>query len=234
MPGVRLILLGLASTSGRKVNRMTDFKIASFSGETSFLFSELADYIWKMRHQLEQLVIKEREITATEFDGDSMRFRQAMESWKHEHLFPNALHYSFIVLLFITIEDRLKRACDLIHRANNLPLRAKDLRGDSIEQGMIFLEKLASVLRSELSFWPKVSDLVKVRNCIVHTNGHIELSRDKAYLKELIKKNPEHLKVSDHPAPEDQLLIIEHSYCMLSTRDAREFFDEICEKAGIP
>lgn len=50
---------------------MTVFKIANFSGETSYLFSELADYIWKMRRQLEQLVVEEQEITATEFDGDS-------------------------------------------------------------------------------------------------------------------------------------------------------------------
>ncbi len=213
---------------------MAKFKIANFAGETSFLFSELADYIWKMRHQLEQLVIKERDITAKEFDGDSLRFRQAMESWKHDYLFPNALHYSFIVLMFITIEDHLKKTCDLIQQANNTPLRAKDLRGDSIEQGMIFLDKLAGIPRSELSYWPQISDLVKIRNCTVHTNGHIELSRDKAYLKELIKKNPDHLKLSDHEAPEDKLLIIEHSYCMLSTRDAREFFEEICRKAGIP
>jgi hypothetical protein len=212
---------------------MTEFKIANFSGETSFMFSELADYIWKMRAQLNQLIVKEKEITTDGFSGYTLRLRQAMEEWKHNHLFPNALHYSFIMLLFLTVEDRLKKICDLLQQIKNLPLRSKDLRGDSIEQGMIFLDKLAGISRNDIKHWPKITDLLKIRNCIVHTSGRIEFSRDKAYLKELIQKNPKHLRLSDDSSPEDKVIIVEHSYCMLSTSVAREFFEEVCEKAGI-
>ncbi|HYX71535.1 MAG TPA: hypothetical protein VE732_02085 [Nitrososphaera sp.] len=212
---------------------MADFKMSKFSDETFFIFSELADYVWKMREHLDHLIIKEKEITLSGFSGSALRLRQGIEEWKHNQLFPNALHYSFIMLLFITVEERLKKICDLVQQKKNLPLRSKDLRGDSIEQGMIFLDKLAGISRDDIKHWPKITDLLKIRNCIVHTSGRIEFSRDKAYLKELIQKNPEYLKLSAHNPPEDKVLIVEHPYCMQSTKDAQEFFEEICEKAGI-
>ena len=98
---------------------------------------------------------------------------------------------------------------------------------------MIFLDKLVGIPRSDLLHWPEVSDLSQIRHCIVHASGHIESSNPKKQLLRLVQKQPDHLKLSAHESPEDRVLIIEHSYCIVSTEHARSFFKEIREKAAI-
>lgn len=179
---------------------------------------------------LSQLKNKEH---AKTFIGPGSTLRQIATSHIFDHDFPNALHYSYVVLLFIAIEDGLRKTCDFIQQSNTLPLKAKHLKGDAIERCMLFLDKLAGIPRSDLHHWHQVSDLSKVRHCVVHSSGRVALSRDKEYLLELVQKRPDHLKPSNHGNSEDKVLIVEHSYCILSTDDARNFFKEIFQKARI-
>ncbi len=209
-----------------------DFDKTNFRLEIEVSFVRLSHYLEKMGEQLNALSVKERE-QARIFSGRGYALYQLATSGIYDHEFPNTLHYSYIVLLFITIEDCLNKTCDLLHQANKLPLRAKDLRGDAIGQCMRFLDKLAGIPRDDLLYWPQISDLSQIRNCIVHTSGHIELSRDKKHLLELVQKQPDALKLSEHENHEDRVLVVEHSYCMHSTENARNFFKEILEKAGM-
>ncbi len=209
-----------------------DFDKTNFRLEIEVSFVRLSHYLEKMGEQLNALSVKERE-QARIFSGRGYALYQLATSGIYDHEFPNTLHYSYIVLLFITIEDCLKKTCDFLQLSNNLPLRAKDLRGDAIERCMTFLDKLAGIPRSDFLYYPQVSDLSQIRHCIVHTSGHIEFSDTKKHLLELVRKQPELLKLSDHENPEDRVLIVEHAYCVLGTENARSFFKEILEKTEI-
>ncbi len=69
------------------------------------------------------------------------------------------LNYSFVVLVFITIETRLMKACDLISKSRALPVRAKDMAGNGFERYMSFLTKLVNIPREKLTLWPRISRL---------------------------------------------------------------------------
>lgn len=209
-----------------------DFDKTNFRLDIDASFVRLSVYIEKMGEQLKALAVEEKERAMT-FSGQGYTLRQFAISHIYDHDFPNVLHYSYIVLLFITIEDCLKKTCDFLQASKKLPLKSKDLQGDAIERCMTFLDKLAGIPRNDLLYYPQVSDLSQIRHCIVHTSGHIEFSNHKKHLFELARKQPELLKLSDHENPEDRVLIVEHAYCVLGTESARSFFKEILEKTGI-
>ena len=162
----------------------------------------------------------------------SHRPRWHSERWQHNRLFPMALNYSFVVLLFIEIETRLQQTCDLLKKLKGLPLRARDLRGDNIEQCVLFLEKFLEIQRNDLPDWQNISDLSKIRHCIVHTAGRIKDSKDNKYLRTLLGKYPHYFSLSTTD-PESELLIIDHQYCLAAADFGKSFFEGIFQKTGL-
>ena len=197
-----------------------------FSLETFDTFNGLIDYVWKARQMFNDLRKRERDNLML-MPEEARTFRWDFESRHHDYLFPMALHYSFIVLIHIEVEARLKATCDIIQKMRGIPLNARDLRGDTIEQCMIFLDKLVGIPRDKFSYWPDIADLAKIRNCIVHASGRIEKSRDKVYLHRLVQQKPNFLYLSDATDLEDKQLVLKHDYCMYMTAHAREFFVEL-------
>jgi hypothetical protein len=204
----------------------------SFCLDTLHLFEDLADYIWKARKQFNKLRKEEWE-KLNSFAEEIRPLRWALESRRLDHIFPMTLHYSFVVLIFLEIENRLKITCDVIKQVRELPLRSKDLRGDTLEQCMLFLDKFVSIGREQVVNWQAISDLAKVRNCIVHTNGRVEDSKDKIYLYTLIKKHPEFFKLTETSLVEEGRLMVEHNYCFTTTAKAKDFFEDIFVKTKL-
>lgn len=160
-----------------------------FWQDTMFEFNDLGDYIWKFNKHID--AIREEEISKLDAyfpDDPKLRaYRWLDESRKLDHSFPTALNYSFVVLVYITLETRLLRICSLLHESRKLPLRAKDLSGSGLERSMAFLEKLGGLSRQRLPLWTQIRKLATIRNCIVHTSGFLEYSNDKKELLALIK-----------------------------------------------
>jgi hypothetical protein len=199
--------------------------------ETLNTFMDLADYIWKAREQFNKLREYEQ-ARLGDFPEAVRPLRAALEGPRHDSIFPRALHFSFTVLIFIEIENRLRTTCDIYQKAHGVPIRARDLRGDSIEQCMLFLDKFANVPRNSIVNWLDIADLIKVRNCIVHSSGRIDESRDKSYLEELIRKKPEYFRLEELDNGEKQL-IVEHRYCFWLTKQARDFFQDTFLRTGL-
>lgn len=49
-----------------------------------------------------------------------------------EEILSEALYYSFVILLYGIVEDKLRQTCDLIFETKKFPLRAKEINGDVI------------------------------------------------------------------------------------------------------
>ncbi len=142
--------------------------------------------------------------------------------------FPNSFRYSFIVLLFIHFEQLLQELCDLLAQINNLP---KVSKVGVLKSCGKFLETFLGIKRDVLSKWSRVIELCKLRNCIVHTRGIIDKSRECKYLEELTSKT-NFLTLSNYGNM--RRIIINKNYCMLLTADIRDFFYEIFKLIDFP
>lgn len=207
-------------------------KIDFFRIETANIFHGLTEYQKTMEAQLP--IIQEREQSSIEkFRDDNLRnalpYESMMEEydWVYEYFFPRSLRYSFIVLLYLVIEHQLNQLCDEIKKRRNLPIRSNEMNGDALKRSKVYLQKVAGI---SIKNWETLEDLSKVRNCIVHALGKVELSKDDKHLKLLVKKNIG-LSISGKESQEEGFLIVNAEYCESAVRIAEQFFDEIFDAA---
>ncbi len=192
-----------------------------FRFETRITLEELSEYIESAESSFEAF----RDMS----EDPEMGFSIVTD----EDVFARSLHFSFVVLLHLIVEDRLKRTCEYVQKIKALPLQFKDLRGDTLEQCMTFLVKLAGVQREKLSRWQDITDLYKVRNCIVHASGNVGDSRDKDRLEKLASQKPSFFSIYKHLIYEEEELRISLGYCIDVTKAAIEFFQSLFDALGI-
>ncbi|MBI5874957.1 MAG: hypothetical protein HZB81_03790 [Deltaproteobacteria bacterium] len=217
--------------------------LESYIQETILEFESLADCIWKFNLHIADLRKEEMGKLDLYFPNDP---KVQMWRWKHEsrlleYVFPKALNYSFAVFVYIEIETRLMRLCNLLQEEFKLPIKATDLRGQGTEKYIEYLNKLIGISNDEIALLDAIRSLGKIRNCIVHTNGFIGESKDnkeieriiqkELYLKEQDRNNPKRerkLVVIEKMAGEHRLKVDMH-YPFLSCAYARDFFIELYE-----
>ncbi|MBI5301389.1 MAG: hypothetical protein HY868_04560 [Chloroflexi bacterium] len=150
----------------------------------------------------------------------------------YENYFPHFLRYSLIVTIVMILETQMIRLCDKIKLDRGLSMRSKDLKGDTLNQCKRYLEDVAN-LSLEQSLWDHIVDLSKVRNCIVHAMGDIELSNDRNHLRELVRRN-QGLRIGDtvFSGLEKNILDLSPEYCRRSIQNVLTLFDNIFKAAG--
>lgn len=200
--------------------------------ETEFAFDSLADYLDIIENQFESVRKLERnripqnppaglsEEELAEWQSEIQFFED-----RYERDFPSKIRYSFVVLLYIVLETRLKAVCDEISKRRSLELRESDLKGAAIERAKAFLEKVAKLPSGDRMVWQRVRDFQKVRDCVVHTNGQIERSRDKERLNKLCREN---LGLSSEAGS----LMIERHYCTKMLEITKRYFGHLFDSAG--
>ncbi len=183
-----------------------------------------------MEKSLDELFKVEQE-KLKHFNDYKKDIRWALESWQLKTFFPSSLRYSFVVLLHIHVEQNLHKICELISQINKLPIKEKDLKGDIIERFVKYFDKFLSIKITEFTKWPKVIELSKIRNCIVHTGGEIDKSKDLKYLEDLIRKTD----LLDSSSQKTlRRIIIKRDYCMILTAGMRDFFYDILKFLNFP
>ena len=199
---------------------------------TEFAIDNIQDYVETMEVQFDTLRKLEKEkIPQNQPPGlseeDYAEWQAEINFFeeRYERDFPSKIRYSFLVLLYIVFETRLRAACDEITRRGNLDLKEKELKGSPIERARIFLEKVAKVAVKDQVTWQSIVDFQKVRDCIVHLNGRVENSRDKERIQNLCNKN---LGLSIDAGS----LIVGHKYCSKTLETVRQFFDRMFTEAG--
>lgn len=204
--------------------------------ETDFAFRSLKDYLEMVEKQFE--AIREIERARTNLTPPPGLTEEEYQEWyseyqaevlyfedRYEHDFPSKTRYSFVVLLHIVLEDRLRATCNEIQKRRNLPITEKDLKGAPLERVSIFLKKIAGIDYNDQAGWQKLKDLQMIRDCIVHTNGKIDESRDKKRIYDLSKKN---IGISS----EDGSLAVDKSYCICALEAISAYFTGLLDCAG--
>ena len=212
---------------------MSPMKIEFFRVETSALFDQLAEYHEKMEIQLgltqqneeEQLRSQAR---AEAWDPDEFFAMLDTIHRSYDFIVPRYFRYSFIVLLFLVLENRLNQLCDEVKNRHDLPVRASEFKGGIIQRAKTYLRKMAGIKDVD---WAYVEDLSKIRNCIVHGMGKINLSTNEAHLKQVALRE-EGLEISENGFGEEGILLVSADYCSQAVQNVKAFFDEVFDSAG--
>jgi hypothetical protein len=204
-----------------------------FRIDTTNILDGLGEYLEKLEAQLPDIQTNERkniEAWAEKESVDPAEFDAAFDEyrWTYGYFFPRSLRYSFIVLLFLVLENQLGLLCDEIKKRRNLNLQVTDFSGSALKRAKSYLEKVVGITGVD---WENVEDLSKIRNCIVHTLGNVLLSRDTERLQLLAKQNIG-ISISSSEDPDIGVILITSEYCAQSVTSVRKFFDTIFDLAG--
>jgi hypothetical protein len=150
--------------------------------------------------------------------------------------YPRLLRYAFVTILHSLVETGLRSVCNVVGERKALGKRIGP-RDDK------FFERAKEILRAaSLSSvicdpkWVALSDLQKVRDCIVHHGGRVADSRDAERLHCLIEQSIGlSLQSGEHflALPEDEgLLIVERSFCEKMLENATAFFVDVFDRSA--
>ena len=170
-----------------------------------------------------------------------LRLTPQMEDWEREELvrshdeyyekhFPSTLRYSFVLLLWVTVETQLKATCDRLAKERSQKLALADIRADSVlSRCRKYLEKVVGVDVSDSSLWAETNTLQKLRNSIIHANGilkAIQSHGDRKHLRQYFRRN---LGLSRDPWG---AVAVAPTYCRHVLSIVEKLFREIFESCG--
>jgi hypothetical protein len=97
--------------------------------------------------------------------------------------------YSSIIMLYSTVERELFRLVENLEKEHGpQKLKCKDIRGSKVEQISKFCEVFFSFRLADCSQYAALTELQKLRDCIIHCLGDVSLSIDKDFLVKLGQK----------------------------------------------
>lgn len=214
-----------------------DFESHYFLTENRDRLNGLANYLAIMDAQVTRIEAEQAEELKEDLETlpdswsetDKISFVQWREHQYQQFIntFAESFRYSFIVLIWLVIEDELKRVCvEVQHRKGIVPQQWQS-KG-VISQCKNVLKDVAGISFQNIAYWSNIRDLQKVRDCIVHTSGFVNSSRDKIYLIRLAE-GENHLQIDDY----DGRLRITNEFCKSAVQSTIDFFTEVFNGAGI-
>jgi hypothetical protein len=190
-------------------------------------YLELIEAQMEEVHRCERIALDaERPETGNEEELQAFWHEQdALEQLFEEDLIPT-MRYSFIVLIHMVFETRLRKFCASIHHERPVPVELRDLRGSPIDRAQIYLTKLAQLPITDFPEWQQLRMLQKIRDCIVHAYGYVVESRDEKEIREMAAKN------IDFTIDPWERLIPTKAFCDQRLSDLDTFFRKLSEALG--
>jgi hypothetical protein len=144
-----------------------------------------------LKNELEHFEkIVEAQAKAISDDSERNEFYeyQSNEYWKLNESFVRILRNSFLITIFSFMENRIDAICDKLQKKHRMQISWRDLRGDILDRGALYIENFVGHSPNEISVWSNIRNYQKIRNSIVHNDGQIqeEAVIDYASKRELI------------------------------------------------
>ena len=135
-------------------------------------FGHLAEYARLLEGQIDHMAERERRWrAATPPDEDDAQWRESYQLF--EEAMRRNFRYSGVTLLVTTIETVLLEVCHELRTSRSLLLTVGDLNGRTHQKALKYLRKVAGIQLPASTFLSTLSDVVTVRNCIVHAGGNV-------------------------------------------------------------
>jgi len=205
-------------------------RVDFFRAETMATLKTVREYLATMEDQLNLLRETKEALIRTEakcwedLDVDLREFKIVFNE-----IFPRCLRYSFVVFLYSVMETQLDALCNEIRKRRGLPEELRDKR-TPLERCKDFISKSFGIDFGKTPTWEALTVLEKVRDCIAHTGGRVEDSRDRDFL-EIKAKAGIGLAFSDHSISKGRI-IVEHKFCADTSDAAISFFGMVFERTG--
>ncbi len=189
----------------------------------------LGNYYQVMEDQLDNFIANFREESLSAMDAGKELAAYDIGPYNE---FPRSMRYSFIVFLYLILENHLIALCDTIKHVRGLNVRSKEFKGDVIEQCKKYLKDIAGVPEINVRSWERIEDLSKVRNCIVHTLGRIDLSNDKKRLYAIAQEG-QGLAIAKDDDLDERYIVFTKEYCERANNDVGILFNELFDASGL-
>lgn len=162
---------------------------------TMSALSAVAEYWVETEKIIEQAAVAEVSINGPKWqpdpnDEDSVGeflSERDLARYTHDYVLIPMHRYSSIVTLYTTVERELLRlVAHLEGERGQQKLKVKEVTAKSeLARVSKFCEVFFDLCLTECPQYIALTDLQKIRDCIVHCRGDVKLSRDKDYLEKL-------------------------------------------------
>jgi hypothetical protein len=159
-------------------------------------FDNVSDYIWKAPNLIDNEHVKELQKLRDYFpltgdpEGDELARRCRAQRWQLEShklltLFPNLITSGNLFLSLAMFESYCLRLVKLIEQRSSHSFIDAPGRGTS--KIFSFLRN-AGILVFDLANYREMQVSFRVRNCLIHAEGLLQLDRDEAFFRRIIAK----------------------------------------------
>lgn len=147
------------------------------------------------------------------------------EFYKIEITHLGIFRYSTTISLYSFLESELNTLCKHVYKNLDTSIQHTDLPRNGIKRARKYLLEVAGIDFNESNTeWSSILNLNKIRNNIVHCNGHIRASNNPTEIKEIINKNP-HLSLTY-----TSKIKIESKFIEQTISDIENFFGNIYQQ----
>jgi hypothetical protein len=210
-----------------------DLTLTTIDGLTKY-YDTIESQLQSAKQEEHQRVLAEIRNLELDWEDEFAEWDIAMQEHTatHNMLFSNFFRYSFIVLLFLVLENQLRELCSIVGKLKeNAPPRAER---EIIKTYKNYLKRSGIDIPDQL--WESIHNVNKVRNCIVHTSGSVKGFKYEQHLRRIAQQGVG-LDISGYnyqggSTPlylEDDMLILEPEYCKRTIADIRKLFEELCD-----
>ncbi len=153
-----------------------------FSSELSSykeFINQSSQNIISIQNKFEELYNSEIE-TTVESDDEPKDDYWNYEHYKVHEIFPSFYRQSTFIGLYSFFETRLHSLCENMQRIKEYKIKLSDISGDNnTEKSKKYLKLVVGIDTVDLNYlWAKIADYRKIRNCLVHHNGHTKKQED--------------------------------------------------------
>jgi hypothetical protein len=205
-----------------------------YFGYLKHQLEEFKDYVL----ELEQKFKSDMERLGKQLDdelekrgGDSTHHQDIIDWYaddfqRIDKVFIRTFRYSAIVSIYSTLESSMNSICTHLLRLKCRTLELSNLKGEGIERAKLCLETVCAVdFPENTASWSEIQKLIKIRNCIVHAEGNIEIARSPQKLINIVQ-NTKGLEIEGK-----RYIKIEGEYLEAVINSVENFLEELCKRA---
>ena len=124
---------------------------------------------------------------------------EAERAWAEGHLveyteltgfLPDILRQSSVVTLVSILESEYERISALLGGKLGLTEKVTDANGQGVVRSSDYLKRVCGIDLPRIDgLWQEVNNLIQIRNCIIHANGHVDRVKDNKREQERTREN---------------------------------------------
>lgn len=141
------------------------------------------------------------------------------------YYFPNLFRHSFFVATFSLIEKNLEDLCINICTKHNLPSYndfVQEKNGNTLDKARKYLVHIAKVEFPNNREWQELKNFSKLRNCVVHRQGYLDISGCDRYIVDDYIPKQRDLKIGLNGE-----IVLERNFCQHAIETIRSFFNRL-------